>query len=200
MQRNFHAIPQNSAEWDEKRIGRFTASSFGDLFYSDDSETYNKCIDLVVFGKYTGEKVEHISTAYMQRGHELEPHAVTDYGRRTFNETTNGGFWTLGQWIGCSPDRMVEDDGLLEIKCPAWNTHMRYLRAKLLPDIYFWQVHGQMWVTDRAWCDFFSYYPGLPPLILRVNRDASIDKALERKLEKAIEHAEAGLNELKIYH
>lgn len=158
---------------------------------------YQKAIYQPVYERLTGESPESFSSDYMDRGHELEPFAVEAYEMETFTETSNGGFWSLGEWIGDSPDRMVGDEGILEIKSPAFNTMINYLLKKELPDTYKWQVHGHMYVTGRDWCDFMSYHPKLKPLIIRVERDEKMIRELEEKLFESIDKAQSILNKLK---
>jgi hypothetical protein len=74
--------------------------------------------------------------------------------------------------IGYSPDGLVGDDGIIEIKCPALEPrHTRTVESKRCPDDYMPQVQGGMWITGRQWADFISYFPPLPTEIVRVARD-----------------------------
>ena len=71
------------------------------------------------------------------------------------------------------------DDGLLELKCPQEDTHLLYLARGVLPTDYKAQVQGQLWVTGRAWADFMSYCPELPPFLIRVEPDPKFQAALD---------------------
>ena len=126
----WHKVDQNGEAWDRLRIGKFTASSFGDLFAHKSTLTYKKAINEVVFGRLTGEAAENFTNQWMERGHELEPMARGEYEMLTFNTVQEGGFFELNDFIGCSPDGVIDDDGLLEIKCPAANTTIEYLLKK----------------------------------------------------------------------
>ena len=191
MKRTYHNIQQNTEEWFNLRLGRFTASTFKDLFMSKTTKGYEKAIYKPVFERLTNESPESFSSEYMERGHEMEPLAKDCYEQETFNEVSNGGFFTLDDWIGASPDGLIENDGILEIKSPAYNTMINYLLNKKLPAIYKWQVHGQLYVTGRQWCDFMAYHPKLKPLIIRINRDESIIDELKGKLLESIKVAES---------
>jgi len=85
----------------------------------------------------------------------------------------------------CSPDRLIrgKSGGLLEIKCPQIQTHVGYLLNGKLETEYFQQVQGQMFITGMAWCDLMSYFPGLKPLIIRVERNEVFISALEFELK-----------------
>jgi len=186
MKPKFYNIQQNTDEWYNLRLGKFTASGFKDLFMSKSTAGYQKAIYRAVFEQITNEPPESFTNDYMQRGHELEPLAVDWYEMETFETTTNGGFWTFGNDIGASPDRLVGDNGILEVKCPAFNTMIAYQLKQQLPNIYKYQVHGQMLVTGRKWCDFIAFHPKLKPLILRVERDEVIINELIQKLNESI--------------
>ncbi len=83
---------------------------------------------------------------------------------------------------GASPDGLVGEDGLLEIKCPTIAVHVGYLLDKTFPMDYFQQIQGQLFVTGRQWSDFLSYYPGLPPLLIRVTPDVVFHRYLGAEL------------------
>jgi putative phage-type endonuclease len=189
--RSFHDIQQNTDEWSALRLGKFTGSVAGDLFMGKSTAGYQKAIYSPVYERMFGEKPEGFRGKWMDRGHEVEPFAAQQYETETFNQTTNGGFWQVGEWFGASPDRMVEKDGMLEIKCPAYNTMIDYLIDGKLPKIYKWQVVSHMYAADRDWCDFMAFEPRLTPLVLRVHRDEKTEAELVAKLAESVEKAQA---------
>lgn len=185
--RKYFDIEQNTDEWINLRMGKFTASMFSDLMGSKNTLTYQKAINKVVFEILTNEVPENFTSGYMERGHELEPLAKELYSMMTFNDVSNGGFFSYGNYIGASPDGLIDDDGLLEIKSPSFNTMINYLLRKSLPIEYKYQVQGQLFVTNRKWCDFMAYHPKLKPLIIRVERDEDIITDIQTRLNEAIE-------------
>ena len=185
--RKYFDIEQNTDEWINLRIGKFTASMFSDLMGSKNTLTYQKAINKVVFEILTNEVPENFTSGYMERGHELEPLAKELYSMMTFNDVSNGGFFSYGNYIGASPDGLIDDDGLLEIKSPSFNTMINYLLRESLPIEYKYQVQGQLFVTNRKWCDFMAYHPKLKPLIIRVERDEDIITDIQTRLNEAIE-------------
>jgi hypothetical protein len=136
----------------------------------------------------------------MEQGIEREQEAVDFYELTYQAQTTLAGCClTDDRSVGASPDRFVGTEGLLEIKCPLAPTHVSYLLADSLPDDYRLQLQGQLFVTQRQWCDFLSYYPGLPPLLVRVSPDRQVQHALAEALAEFIlklECAKAHLKEL----
>ena len=191
----FFDIEQGSDEWFAMRKGKFTASTFKDLFAAKTTKAYEKVIYQVVFERLTGESPENFTNEWMERGKELESEAIEKYEIMTFSKVKPGGFAELNEWVGCSPDGWVED-GLIEVKCPAFNTMINYLLDKKLPKIYEKQVQGQLYVTGAEWCDFMCYHPKLKPLIIRIERDEVIISEIKAKLEESIEKAKSIIKQL----
>ncbi len=170
-----HNVEQGSREWLECRLGIPTASAFkkiitptGKLSAQARQYAYLLCAERLL----NGVQGSLDGMAWMERGKELEAEAVKSYEFEQDVVTKTVGFITTdcGQ-IGCSPDRLVGDDGLLEIKCPAPSTHVGYLLDGMDKD-YIPQVQGQLFVTGRAWCDWYSYNPAMPSVRVRVFPDA----------------------------
>jgi putative phage-type endonuclease len=182
-----HNIEQNTEDWHNLRMGKFTASMFKDCFAAKSTAAYKNAINDVVFQILTGEVEESYSNAIMQRGHEIEPLAADYYELLTFSEVKEAGFWEYNEFIGASPDRLVNDDGILEIKSPKGTTLIELYETMKLPPVYYWQVHGQLMCTGRQWCDFISFHPSLKPIIIRIERDEAVIKELETKLFECVE-------------
>jgi hypothetical protein len=128
-----------------------------------------------------GRPLEGVTMPWMERGKNLEAEARAFYALQTDREPVPVGFIVADDGMcGCSPDSLVGDDGMLEIKCPAPWTHVDYLMAASEMDCdalaradedYRQQVQGQLLVTGRAWLDMVSYHPEMPNAIVRVFRD-----------------------------
>lgn len=192
-----YLIDQNTEEWMDLRMGKFTASSFTDLFMSKNTAAYKNAIFKVAYERLTNEQPESFSNEYMERGHELETFAIEAYELETFENVLPGGFFEINEWVGASPDGLVGEDGLVEIKCPKYSTMIQYLLDHKLPSQYKWQVYGQMYVTGRKWVDFMAYHPKLQPVIIRVERDETIINELKIQLENSIKEVETIINKLK---
>lgn len=169
-------IEQRSAEWIKCRIGIPTASCFDKIITP---ATGKPSASAVAYRRellaewLMGEPVSIKESGWMQRGTEMEPEARAFYEFEADAEVTETGFVYLDErrLIGCSPDGLVGDDGLVEIKCPSPGVHVSYLIDAKLPTAYIPQVQGCLWVTGRQWCDFISYHPEIEPLIVRARRD-----------------------------
>ena len=170
-------VEQRSEDWFALRLGKFTCSMFAKLFMGKSTDGYNDALMKVAFARITGKSPDEdeYSNKWMDRGTELEPIAIKAYETMTFNKVKPSGFFVYSDWVGGSPDGVVGKGGL-EVKCPKFNTHMNYLIDGTLPKTYKWQVHGQMLVANMEWVDFFSFHPDLEPLLIRVYRDAEIEK------------------------
>ena len=177
-------IEQRSPEWFAQRIGKFTGSQFPTLMAGEDTETFKGYIREKAWERLTGRAVQGFTNDAMQHGIDTEPQARAYYEFVTDSVVTDAGFIVhadLG-FIGVSPDGLIGDDGLLEIKCPQPRTHVEYLASKKMPTKYRWQIQGQMLVTGRKWCDFVSFHPDCEhQLIVRVDaNEADHAKLIER--------------------
>ena len=192
-----HDIEQNTEEWLTLRLGKFTASTFSDLFMKKETAGYRKAIRKVAFERLTGESPESFKNEWMDRGHELEPMAREAYELHTFNSVDNGGFFEYSEWVGASPDGLIGDEGILEIKCPAPHTFIDYILSERLPSEYTYQVQGQLYVTKRKWCDFIAYHQKLPLVLIRVEPDPIIQEQIHTALDIAIKEASEIIEKIK---
>ena len=172
----YHPIEQRSADWYYLRLGKPTASEFDQIITPAKgllSAQHGDYIRFLLAELMLGKPLDSVETAFMTRGEQLEDEAIEAYEVVTGMETQRGGFVTddLGQY-GCSPDRLVGDVGLLEMKVPAPQTHVGYLlNPESLDSAKRCQVQGQLLVTERAWVDLVSYHPEMPIVVRRVKRD-----------------------------
>lgn len=192
-----HKIDQRTEEWHQIKLGKFSASTFAKLMGKKENKGYTDELYRVAYEKLTGEHIFTYVNGAMQNGIDLEPEAQMYYEglRNDFIEEV--GFIEMNEWVGVSPDGLVNGDGLLEIKCPQWNTQIDYLLKGKLPSQYKWQVQGQLWVSERKWCDFLSYHPKLDKLLIRVNRDEKAIKELETRINEAIEETKEIIKKLE---
>jgi hypothetical protein len=113
---------QRSDEWFEVRRGKFTGSKFYNLMSKDTTSSYQNLINEVVYERLTNKTLESYQSADMLRGTELEPEAREDYEFVTGNKVEEVGFVSLDEWVGVSPDGLISDDGMVEIKCTLGDT------------------------------------------------------------------------------
>ena len=178
---------QQTAEWFAERCGIPSASNFDKIITTsgEPSKSRLKYMYQLAGERIIGIREEGFSNDAMKRGVEMESEARYLYEMLYDVKIEQVGlcFPDEKKLVACSPDGLVGEDGLIEIKCPNLATHVGYIVDKKLPTEYFQQLQGQLFVTGRAWVDFVSYYPGLKPLIIRATRDEKFIKALASELE-----------------
>jgi putative phage-type endonuclease len=185
---------QRNEIWQQARIGKITCSNFykvmtrgraKDCEFGDTAITYAMEIVTEIL---TGEKKEDFTNAAMEWGNTYEREAKEQYQLETFNKIINTEYIPFDDIVGGSPDGLVGDDGIIEIKCPNSTTHLTNLINKEVPAIYKPQVHGYLMITGRKWCDFVSYDPRFKDeqrlLIVRIERDEQYISELKKRIEK----------------
>jgi len=168
-------VPQNSQEWLHARLGIPTASCFGQVVApgrADQPSKQRQTYMLTLLGeRLTGELSEQASSPNFDRGHRMEIDAANDYEFRQRVTTETIGFMRRGN-VGCSPDRLITGTrGLVEIKSKKANLQLAAILADELPAEHKAQVQGGLLVSGYEYCDFVSYWPGLPLFVKRVYRD-----------------------------
>jgi len=193
-------------EWKQLRLGKVTASKVADVMAKGKSgEAISRAdykLDLVV-ERLTGNPTDGFTNAAMQWGTEQEPFARIKY-EEVFNlfveEVPFIDHPTIKNF-GASPDGLIGDKGLLEIKCPSVKTHITYLKAGKAPAKYIPQMMSQMACTGREWCDFVSFHPKMPDgldfFVVRLDRDDSYIKVMEEEVKQFLEEVEQELSQLR---
>jgi hypothetical protein len=159
---------------------------------------YEKAIARIVYERLTGEAPDDFKSAYMDRGNELEPEGLELYSDLQFHTLERVGFIERDEWTGCSPDGLIGSEGMVQVKCPAFNTMIRYLQTQQIPSEYYWQIQGEMMIAERKWSDFMAYHPKLKPVVVRMFADASAQARLESEIQLAIVSAKLLLAKLEI--
>ena len=160
-------MEQRTDEWFAARLGKVTASKVSDVVaktksgYGASRATY---MSQLLVERLTGNPTEFYANAAMQWGTDTEPQARAAYEFITNNSVVEEGFISHPtiEMSGASPDALVGDDGMLEIKCPNTSTHVQTLLDEKIPKKYVDQMQWQMACAEREWCDFVSFDPRLP--------------------------------------
>ncbi len=178
---------QGSDEWFQARAGVVTASEFSTVLAKGrggaPSETRKKLLATKAAEIITGQPVPGWKgNEHTERGKAMEGDVRNLYEATSDLPVTQVGFLRRGR-IGASPDSLVGDDGLLEIKTALPHIQIERLEANRLPPEHVAQVQGQLLVSGRHWCDFRSYWPGLPELRVRVYRDLAYLSSLNTELQ-----------------
>jgi hypothetical protein len=161
----FHDVEQNTDEWMAMRAGRFTSSNSGKVmanFPKAFGEPAKKYAIQLAVQQITGNNTSGgFTNEHTERGHEQEPLARMLYEEETFCDVAKGGFF-CNEFIGCSPDGLVYDDGVIEIKSVLSNIHYANVKRQGVDPAYRWQCIGNLKFTGRKWLDFVSYCSDFP--------------------------------------
>ena len=178
---------QGSPEWYAARLGIPTASEFSTILAKGrgdaDSKTRRTYMTKLAGEILTGQPMDSYSNAHMDRGKEMEPEARDLYSFVNDEPVAQVGFIRNGQ-KGCSPDALVGDKGLLEIKTKLPHLQVDLIVCDSFPPEHKAQSQGQLWVAEREWLDFMAYWPGLPPFEKRTYRNEDYIKTLAEAVDK----------------
>ena len=189
----FENIEQQTPEWSEVKIGKVGASRLADVMAEGrggkPSATRANYRYALLTARLTGEYQQTYQSPEMLRGIELEAEARRKYEIVTFNDVKQVG-WIPHPEIemcGCSPDGLVDDDGLIEIKCPNTKTHLETVLHGKIDRSYMLQMQWQMECSGREWCDFVSYDPRLPEniqiCIIRVDKKQEVIDSIKTAVQ-----------------
>lgn len=199
-------MDQRTDTWFAARLGRVTASRVHEIMATlkdgkPAAARANYMADIVL-ERLTGKRAEGFSNDAMDWGTQTEPQARAAYSAKTGELVTEVGFVNHPTLMaGASPDGLVGDDGLVEIKCPTSSTALETLFTQKIAKKYIDQMQWQLLVTGRAWCDFCSFDPRLPEhlqcYIQRVPRDNKRIAELEEAVAKFLEEVDAQVKTLQ---
>lgn len=199
-------IVQGSPEWLALRVGKVTASRVADVIARTKTgwgaSRANYQAELII-ERLTGCSTPSFTNAAMQWGTDQEPYARQAYSLAHGVDVFECAFVTHPEihMSGASPDGLVGDDGLLEVKCPQSATHLETLLTGEVPAKYVTQMQWQMACTGRSWCDFASFDPRMPEpmrlFVKRVPRDHSMLVGLESDVTDFLRELDAKVSELR---
>lgn len=196
-------MKQRTDDWYQARIGKVTASRISKLNAKPTKGKSLNALELeLLTERITGQAVDNFTSHAMQWGIDTEPLARQAYELQYFCTVIETGFInhpTIAM-CGASPDGLVGDDGLIEIKCPNTVTHISTILSDAVPCEYIPQMQWQMACTGRKWCDFVSFDPRLtdkPLFIKRVYRDDKQIAELEQLVMDWNDKCEKLIREIK---
>lgn len=191
---------QGTPEWDNLRLGVVTASEFDTVLASGrggaPSVTRRKYMLKLIGERLTGVAAPGYSNEHMERGKVMEAEARDLYAMVQGVEPFQIGFMRRGD-VGASPDSLIDTMGISEIKTKLPHLHLEVLLANEMPAEHKPQVQGQLMVGEKEWCDFVSYWPGLPIFIKRIYRDEDYIKKLEKGIEDFLDEMSLLTYEIK---
>ena len=203
-------MEQRTDEWFKARLGKVTASKIHDIMIKTKvgESTYKTKYRLqLVTERLTGKVVPVFMNDAMKHGVEYEDEAKLEYANRkkllVGTDLTDVGMIDHPSidWCGASPDGMVGDEGLIEIKCPQPITHTTTIETGEIHKRYIHQMQWQMSCTGRQWCDFVSYHPDFPDdlklFVKRVPRDNELIARLEEAVSTFVQEVDFKIKTIK---
>lgn len=193
----YETLEQGSDEWLRARCGLVTASTIGKLITPStlkpaSNDTARSLIETLAIESITG-RVEYVHpNAAMQRGNRDEPWARHEYEKHTGTDVTEVGFIRYDgpdYTLGYSPDGLVGDDGLIEIKSRSPRIQMQTIIADKVPAANMAQIQTGLFVTGRPWLDYVSYSSGMPLYVKRVRPDQRWAEAIDQTMKQFTGHA-----------
>ena len=193
---------QGTDEWLAERAGKVTASALSNVMMAKTTAGYQNYMADLICERLTGSPVESFKSAAMEYGTETEPQARAFYELESGNNVLECGFipHPLLADSGASPDGLVGEVGLVEIKCPQPAKHIKNLMGGTIDKGYMLQMQWQMECTGREWCDFVSFNPSFPDhlkmSIRRVERDAEAQADIKTAVTSFLAEVDAKLRAL----
>lgn len=174
---------QGSDAWFRCRLGLPSASKFSTVMAKGEGKTRSKYMRTLAGEIITGEPAEQFSNAHTERGNAMEDEARETYAFINGVEPTRVGFIRNGN-KGASPDSLIGENGGLEIKTAIPDIQIDRLERGVLPSEHKAQVQGNIWLAEREYWDFVSYWPRLPMFQIRVYRDEAYIANLSSEIDQ----------------
>lgn len=198
MMKVFTDLEQGSLEWFAARAGIPTASRFATVMAKGEGKTRSEYMRKLAGEILTGEPSEQFSNAHTDRGNAMEDEARETYAFINDAEIQRVGFIRNGN-KGASPDSLVGTNGGLEIKTALPHIQIDRLDRDRLPPEHKAQVQGGLWIAEREWWDFVSYWPRLPVLTVRVYRDEEYISNLSSEIDRFNDELAALVERIRNY-
>ena len=194
-------VEQGTPEWLALRLGIVTCSELDTLLVNGKGEaglgagafTY---MDTLIGERITGEAADPFTgNRHTERGHELEGTGRQLFEAQTGVTTQQVGI-ILNHGIGYSPDSLIGEDGLCEIKTKLPKFQVGVILGNEVPKDHIAQCQGGLWVSEREWIDFVSYWPGMPLFIKRAYRDEAMIRKLSERVKVFYEILDERMNKV----
>ena len=179
----YRDLDQNTDEWRALRAGIVTASELKSVIAKGEGKVRKAYMLRLAGERLTGVPADTYENNHMIRGREIEAEARELYCFTHEIEVKRVGFIRNGD-VGVSPDGLIGDDGLAEIKSKLPHLQIECLLRDDLPPEHRAQVQGAMWIAEREWLDFVSYWPALPLCVRRQYRDETYIQMLSDEVAR----------------
>jgi len=184
---------QGTPEWFSIRKGKATASHAQAI--GNNGKGLDTYINQVMAEYFSSAEKEQYSNEHTERGNELEPTARSMYELENDCEVEQIGFCELNEFVGCSPDGLVGEDGMIEIKCPEDKVYFDIIINEKIDSGYMWQCQMNMFILERKWCDLIFYNPNFKKS-MKIFRLVP-DEKMQEDLKEGFKKVEERIKELK---
>jgi hypothetical protein len=181
-----HDVVQYSEQYDRLKLGIPTSSHFHKIItpQGKPSNQWRGYACLLIAERILQQKIDLFHSPAMERGLIVEAEAADWYEFDQDVTAQRVGFITDDHnTTGCSPDRLVGDDGLVEIKAPLPQTQVEYWISGEIQERFRPQLQGQLYITQRSWVDIVCWHDVLPKIVMRIEPDENFIEALDRELK-----------------
>jgi hypothetical protein len=196
-------IEQGSSEWLDLRLGKVTASNFNQVITpkTEKGRGSMELAKVLAAEILMGQPEEMVvNNFWINRGNELEPDAIDAYQELSLNYVKQVSFIDCGNY-GYSPDGLVDNEGLIEVKCPSSKKYIEHLHNREFPLEYKAQCQGGLFCSEREWLDFISYHPdfkdGKHIFVKRIYREERYIEELKKGINETIELRDEILNQIE---
>jgi len=180
-----HDFEQGTEEWLQARTGKITGTRIN-IFLNGRKDTIKKELLKLAAERITNKRCDSDSwtNKHMERGNELEQQAREVFSITANKEIKEVGFIERDNFTGCSPDGLIGDDGLIEIKCKDNHTFLDYAINRKIEKNYYIQMQYNMWISERDYCHYIVYNPNFNnPIVTEiVKKDVSLFKEFEETI------------------
>jgi hypothetical protein len=182
----YHDVTQYSEEYDRLKLGIPTSSHFHKIITSQGkpSKQWREYACVLIAERLLQRKIEFYNSPAMERGLIVEAETADWYEFDQDVTIQRVGFITDDNHsMGCSPDRLVGKEGLLEIKALLPHTQIEYWISRALNERFRPQLQGQLYISQRSWVDILCWHDVLPKVVMRVEPNEQFIKVLDRELQ-----------------
>ena len=194
-------MEQGSLEWDLARIGKVTGSRVDKCLMKKTTQGYQTIKAELIAERLTNQAKSFTAPA-VAWGKENEAMARREHELISSWDIVEVGFVELNENMGCSPDGLINDDGMVQYKCPKnSDVHIKTLLSQAVPKEYFPQLQWELFTTGRQWTEFVSFDPRMPEelrlCVLHVKADYDYQKAMLMAVEGFLGDMENDLAKLQ---
>lgn len=179
-------MEQGSLEWDLARLGKVTGSRVDGALAKRTTQGYQTLKAEIIAERLTNQAKSFTAPA-VAWGHEWEDMARREHALIHSWPIKQVGFVELNENMGCSPDGLINDDGMVQYKCPKNSSvHVRTLLTREVPKEYYPQLQWELFTTGRQWTEFVSFDPRMPEELRLCVLHVKVDQEFQKMMVESV--------------